>query len=339
MSSILVSVIISTYNSEKFIKQRIDNLISQTISDKLEIVIINSGSEQNEEAIINNYLRENKNIKYLKTLERETIYKAWNRGIKLSDGKYITNANTDDRLREDALEILSDALESNSDIAIVYADQYITSLTNATFKDVDKDKKFNRQDYTRLKQLSGYMVGPQSMWRASLHFKDNIWFDENFEVSGDNDFVCRVAEKYDLMRVPGVLGIYYLANDDSNKEFRNYNKTHVESLEIREKYLRRYLKSLSSHEIKKFKKKIWFYRNAPFLIRIIQKIISVVNPSKQILSREFVFLIASTIEEINGNNKKAIEYCKAYINNPNEELIKRQHNRLLAHKEIKDIYQ
>ena len=326
----LVSVIISMYNSENFIKERLENLVTQTLFENIEIIIINSGSKQNEETIINDYLQKYKNIKYLKTLNRETIYKAWNRGIKLSSGKYITNANTDDRLRNDALEILSNALDKNPDKAIVYADQYITDLPNATFKDIDKSKKFNRQDYSRLKQLSGYIVGPQSMWRASLHFKDNIWFNENFEVSGDNDFVCRVAEKYDLMRVPGVLGIYYRASDNSNKEFIDYNETHTENLEVREKYLRRYLKSLTPKEMKNVKRIIWFYENTPLVIRIFHKVISLINPAKQIPCKEFIFLLASTMEELDGNIQKAIEYCKAYIKNPAEELIKRQYNKLLT---------
>jgi len=334
MNQPLVSAVISTYNSEDFIKGRLDNLVEQTIFNDTEIIIVNSGSEQNEELIINDYLLSYKNIKYLKTPERETVYKSWNRGIKISTGKYITNANTDDRLRNDTLEILTGALNKNPAIAIVYADQYITNLPNASFKDIksiDKRKKFNRLDYSRLKQLSGYIAGPQSMWRSSLHFKDNIWFDETFEVSGDNDFVCRVAEKYDLMRVPGVLGIYYKAADDSNREFRNFEETYEESLKVKEKYLRRYISSLSPDEKKKLHRKIFVYKKTPhILVSFISRLISLINPAMQIPRREFMFLVASTLDELEGNNEKAIAYCQVYIERTVDSLMKRQYNRLIA---------
>ena len=47
MSQPLVSAIISTYNSAFFIRGRIENLLNQTISDQLEIIIVNSGSDEN----------------------------------------------------------------------------------------------------------------------------------------------------------------------------------------------------------------------------------------------------------------------------------------------------
>src|SRR3989304_3715745 len=107
LKSPLVSVIISTYNSEKFIERKILDLLQQSIVDRMEIIIVNSGSEQNEESIVLKYCKLYENVKYIKTDNRETIYKAWNRGIRTAKGKYITNANTDDLLRNDALEILS----------------------------------------------------------------------------------------------------------------------------------------------------------------------------------------------------------------------------------------
>lgn len=58
----LVSAIISSYNSEKFIQGRIVDLLEQTISDQLQIIIVNSGSMQNEEKLIQLYLRDYKKI-------------------------------------------------------------------------------------------------------------------------------------------------------------------------------------------------------------------------------------------------------------------------------------
>ncbi|GAI52690.1 unnamed protein product, partial [marine sediment metagenome] len=117
----LVSAIVSTYNSERFIRGCIEDLEGQTINDKLEIIVVNSGSEQNEEAIVKELQKKYSNIKYIKNELRETVYAAWNRGLKAASGKYITNANTDDRHRKNAFEVMVNVLEALPEIALVYA--------------------------------------------------------------------------------------------------------------------------------------------------------------------------------------------------------------------------
>ena len=313
MSKPLVSTIISTYNSEEFIKGRLDNLIEQTIFDRIEIIIVNSGSEQNEEFIITKYLSKHKNIKYLKTEKRETIYKAWNRGIKISSGKYITNANTDDRLRIDALEILLRKMEVNNDCAIAYADQYITNIPNAALNDIKKKKKFNRLEYSRIKLFFGYLAGPQSMWRSSLHFNDDIWFDEKLEVAGDYDFVCRVAEKYPLIRVPGVLGWYYKSDQNLNKELQNIDLTTSETYQIQDKYLRRYINSLDAENFNRFKSDIIFWTKLPkLLVGAIRKFLEKNFPAYQLPPKIFYHWTASVIEEERGNLAKSKKFCVDY---------------------------
>ncbi len=162
----LISAIISTYNSEKFIRGKIEDLLEQTISDKLEIIIVNSGSQQNEEMIIQEYAEKYPNIKYIRTEERETIYKAWNRCIKISNGKYITNSNTDDRLKENALEILSNELEKYPNVGVVYADQYITTIPNQRFNEANNNKIYYFPRYKLIHLLDRCLIGSQPMWRS-----------------------------------------------------------------------------------------------------------------------------------------------------------------------------
>ncbi len=72
------------------------------------------------------------NIIYQRTKERETLYCAWNRTIKLARGLYLTNGNTDDRHCFNALEIMANYLDNNREISLVYADQLITTIKNDT---------------------------------------------------------------------------------------------------------------------------------------------------------------------------------------------------------------
>lgn len=77
-----VSVIISTYSSESFMKECLDELVKQTIFEKLEIIVIDAASPQKEKEIVTSYQKRYDNIFYLRLNKRIGIYPAWNIGIK-----------------------------------------------------------------------------------------------------------------------------------------------------------------------------------------------------------------------------------------------------------------
>ena len=68
----MVSAIVSVYKAEKYIRGCLENLENQTITEKIEIIVVNSGSDENEEEIVKEFQKKNKNIKYIKTECRET---------------------------------------------------------------------------------------------------------------------------------------------------------------------------------------------------------------------------------------------------------------------------
>ena len=216
-----VSAIVSTYNSERFIRGCLENLEAQTIADRLEIIIVNSGSEQNEEAIVKEFQEKYSNIKYIKTEQRETVYAAWNRGIKASSGKYITNANTDDRHRKDALEVMSKMLERLPEIALVYADVIITETENETFKNCTPVGYFHWMDWKREDLLNkGCFMGPQPLWRRDVH-DEYGYFDDSFITSGDYEFWLRISQTRNFLHIPVRLGLYLRSSgsiEHSNRE-------------------------------------------------------------------------------------------------------------------------
>jgi len=207
----LVTAIVSTYNSERFIRGCLEDLENQTIADRLEIIVVNSGSQQSEQAIVKEFQQKYDNIKYIRTDERETIYRAWNRAIKIASGKYITNANTDDRHRPDMFERLATELDRNENISVVYSQFYITTTENQTWQ-TNTSRKIATwvRPYSREQLLKGYCLGPQSMWRKSLH-DEYGYFDETFKVCGDYEFFLRVSQNHDFLFIPEPLGLYLLS--------------------------------------------------------------------------------------------------------------------------------
>ncbi|OQY11009.1 MAG: hypothetical protein B6I30_07850 [Desulfobacteraceae bacterium 4572_187] len=204
----LVSAIVSTYNSERFIRGCLEDLEAQTIADKLEIIVVNSGSEQDEELIVNEFQQKHSNIKYIKTDERETVYAAWNRGVKTATGKYITNSNSDDRHRKDAFEVMVRILEALPEVALVYADLIITEVANESFDQCTPAGYFRWLNWNRKDLLEkGCFMGPQPMWRKSVH-DEYGYFDGSFVTSGDYEFWLRISQTSTFLHIPVLLGLY-----------------------------------------------------------------------------------------------------------------------------------
>jgi FkbM family methyltransferase len=204
----LVSAIVSTYNSEKFIRGCLEDLESQTIADRLEIIVVNSASEQDEESIVKEFQKKYSNIVYIKTNKREGLYAAWNRAIKVASGRFLTNANTDDRHRKDALEVMSNVLLASPDASLVYGDQIVTDSPNPTFDNHHAVEVAKRPEFSRQRLLFGCCVGSQPMWRKSLHDEFG-GFDETLTCAADWDFWLKIAGKHSFKHIDGFLGLYY----------------------------------------------------------------------------------------------------------------------------------
>ena len=214
----LVTAIVSTYNSEKYLRGCLDDLQQQTIADRLEIIVVDSGSEQNEGAIVEEYQARYSNIRYIRSEERETIYSAWNRGATEARGRYLSNANTDDRHRPDAYERMVEVLEENADTALVYADSAVTRQANSGFTEAEIVAYFKWPEFNARDLFSVCYVGPQPMWRRSLHEKYG-YFDARMRVAGDYDFWLRLAGTERFKHIPEVLGLYLQADDSIEHAF------------------------------------------------------------------------------------------------------------------------
>ncbi|MBL1212494.1 MAG: glycosyltransferase [Ignavibacteriae bacterium] len=270
---ILVSAIVSTYNSEKFIKGCLDDLTSQTIYKKglLEIVVVNSGSEENEDDIIEQYKTRSSNITYIKTNERETIYEAWNRGIKAAKGKFITNANTDDRHRPDAYEKMINQFQSDKNIDLVYADVLQTTIPNDDYYSSSKKSQLNWIDFDADLLLFGCYIGPQPMWKKELHDKFG-YFDESLKVVGDYEFWLRISREANFHHIQETLGLYLYAEDSA--EHRDNSLTEQENDRVKTKYICKYIKNDEMYSVvlnklneinKIFKHELYFTSNSIFL--------------------------------------------------------------------------
>ncbi len=234
-----VSALVSIYKSERFMNGLMEDLTNQTLFKKgeLEIILIDSNSPENEFSIIEPFLKKYPSqIIYKRTQERETLYKAWNRAILLSSGQYLTNANTDDRHRIDALEIMAKALDEFPEYDLVYPDLLITENENETFDSTNTIIRYEYPDFNLGTYLSNSIFGAIPMWRKSVHDKIG-YFDENYKIGGDYEFFIRLAKECNPVHLRETLGLF-LQGRDSLTNSKNVNEILDETYSILKKHRR-----------------------------------------------------------------------------------------------------
>ncbi len=233
-----VTAIVSVYNAERFLQACIEDLVAQTIFEQTEVIIIDAHSPQNEQEIALKFTNKHKNIIYFRTDKREGLYTSWNRAIKMATGKYLTNANADDRHAPHAFERMANELDNNPDIALVYANCRITNMENALFNSAPIVGYMHWLPYDHINLLRRCEMGPQPMWRRVIHDKVGL-FDENFTVTGDYDMWLRASEHYAFKHIPEELGLYLSYNN--NLENQNQAHTQNECVKARSKAVQRFM--------------------------------------------------------------------------------------------------
>lgn len=114
----MISVIMLTYNRAAFVRRMIDCVLAQSVRE-FEYVIVNNGSTDNTQEILEGYQHVDSRIRVIQLKEPVTIGTARNIGIKSANGKYIAFVDDDDSLTEDYLAYLSGLItEFHAQIAI-----------------------------------------------------------------------------------------------------------------------------------------------------------------------------------------------------------------------------
>lgn len=120
----MISVIMLTYNREKYIARAIEAILKQTYSD-FEFVIVDNGSSDRSGQIADEYARKDTRIKVLH-IDKSSIGHGRNIGIANAKGEYIAFIDDDDVAAPDMLEFLNQLVKDNhADIAICGAQKEV----------------------------------------------------------------------------------------------------------------------------------------------------------------------------------------------------------------------
>lgn len=129
-----ISIVVTVYNIEKYIKKCIESLKAQTY-DNIEIIVVDDCSPDKSMTIV----EEMKDSRFVIIHNKENVGAGLSRryGIQHSTGEYVMLVDGDDWIETDCIKKLVDAaIESNADIAscgvrVIYSD---TKIENFDYK-------------------------------------------------------------------------------------------------------------------------------------------------------------------------------------------------------------
>lgn len=198
-----VSIIITSYNKEKYIKEAIDSALNQTVKP-FEILVIDDGSTDNSFQILKEY--ESDPLVNLVFKQNEGIVVTRNMAIQMAKGDYILQLDADDLLNEKYLEWTVSVLDENPEVGIAYCQTEFFGL---------KHGLWDLGDFTMEKQLAENQIVVTALFRKSL-FSEKVRYRKEFsEGLEDWDFWLSVLETGVSVRKIQKIGFYYRILDFS----------------------------------------------------------------------------------------------------------------------------
>lgn len=113
----LVSIIVPVYNVEKYLQQCVDSLVSQTYKN-IEILLIDDGSKDNSGQMCNQFSEQYTNVMSFHK-KNSGLGLTRNFGLERINGDYVTFVDSDDYLRQDAIQKLVDGLGDGQNDTVI----------------------------------------------------------------------------------------------------------------------------------------------------------------------------------------------------------------------------
>lgn len=248
-----VSIIITAYNVDKYLDNCLRSVVGQSKRD-IEIIIINDGSTDNTDEIIERF--ENNDSRIIAIYQENAgVSAARNVGLKAARGKYVQFLDGDDMLIEDACESLYEkAISEDADIVI------------GDFYELNEDsgeKKIRQGGPIKIDskdEFIDYLLEPSScfsIWnkiiKRSMFLEHNIWFSINISMGEDFEVLFKLSfyqKKIQVLKKPIMVYLRRKASLVSFPSFSFYSLFEaLENIEnfIRDKFLR------NSEILEKFK--------------------------------------------------------------------------------------
>lgn len=233
-----ISVVMSVYNGEKYLRESIESILQQTFSD-FEFIIINDGSTDQTKEILEFY--KDSRIRLIHQ-GNKGLTKSLNKGIKLAKGEYIARQDADDISYPKRFEKQIAYMASNADIALC-------GTWVKIFGTLDTEWHYPlSHDEISCKHLFENSLAHSSVIiRNSIIKKHNLFYDETLKTSQDYDLWVRISQNHRIANLNELLLKHRLHETNVGK-IKKTDQIHSADI-VREKQLLDLGLSVSEEEL------------------------------------------------------------------------------------------
>ena len=158
-----ISIITPVYNSEKYLEQCLNSLVSQTLKD-IELILIDDGSTDSSPQICDRYADSDNRIKVVHK-ENAGMGVSYNLGMDLASGEYIGFLESDDFADKNMYEDLYN-LAKKYDVDMVKSNwfRYFTNIDSSQKEHQFSD--FNSYEVVDIKKCPYILLKQCTVWSA-----------------------------------------------------------------------------------------------------------------------------------------------------------------------------
>lgn len=199
-----VSIIMSVYNDEKYLKDAILSILQQSFRD-FEFIICNDCSEDKCDEIIKEFMEKDDRIIYFKNDNNLGLAKSLNKCLEKATGKYVARMDSDDYSLEDRLEKQVAFLDENSWCAVLGGQMVYMDSKNQINCSEKSSYPINISKSDVIKQVN--IAHPTAMIRKEVIDKVGGYTVGNLtHRAEDYDLWCKITEKgYQLHNLSDVV--------------------------------------------------------------------------------------------------------------------------------------
>lgn len=248
-----ISVVMTTYNGEKYVEEQLDSIRKQTRKPD-EVIIFDDCSSDNTVEVVREYIEGNSLIEW--KIERNNTNKGWKRnffdGIKEATGDYIFLCDQDDIWVLDKIEKMTEVLEENKDISVLASDFSIRleGEKRSNYQSVEKQMKetdevkripFDKKWYYVTRPGSTYCFRKtffeeiENEWNINAAHDCNLWYfataqgkmaiyhhiTMKFRRHGDNastEHLNTVFKRYEIAKMAKDVNAYFEGKVSGDKK-------------------------------------------------------------------------------------------------------------------------
>ena len=230
-----ISVVMPVYNGEKYLKEAVESILSQTYKD-FEFIIAYDTSSDKSLDIIKNYQEKDSRI-ILSMGKKRGLIKSLNDALKISNGRYIARMDADDISLPGRFEAQVKFMKANPEIGMC-------GTWIEVFGDVDNNyvlKYPATDELLKLRLLfSVPFAHPSIMIKQKLIAQHGLKYNEKYDTIEDYKFWLDVSKYTKFASIPEVLINYrYLKTSLSKVASRDHEKRYIASKKVFSEVLER----------------------------------------------------------------------------------------------------